>query len=329
MRIADNRSTISWVDVDRKQTPENNKKIPPNIDWFISSLLANYKQYKLDSTTKSQLIYFVYLLLNNDFQHFLMRLRGLFSVPKDGFMDMADFKVWEKNFNKSANDFKKNGRTNKRFEKILKYYESRTSRRVQFLRNRVNQEDPTEEIVHVLLSDFGIPNNFYFPWLMFMNSILFMPNPKQFMSSLANNKQEENLKIDGDKITITLTRNSSINSIGNILKVNATSINQAIQDVKNRAKETELEVQFLERDYRAYKIYSNYSAKDDKYSNVRKVDEVNEKMSLPSKKYPGEDFNDGSIRQLTSRMNKRIKSTFTDRQHVFNSVLDKIEQFTQ
>jgi len=327
MRIVDNKPTISWVDVNRKQTPENHKgKIPPNIDWFISSLLANYKQYRLDPSTKSQLIYFIYLLLNKDFQRFLIRLRALFDVPKDGFVDINDFKSWEKSFNQSTNEFRTKGHTVIRFEKILKYYESNTGKRVQFLKTKARQEDPIEEIVHVLLSDFDIPYNFYFPWLIFMSSILFMPNPKHFLDSLARNPQEEKMKIEGSTITISITRETTLNSIRALLDKNKEKVNRAIQDVKDRVKETELEVEFLDRDYQAYKIYSNYSARDNKYSSERKVDKVNEKLRLPSKKYLGEDFNDGSIRKIASRMNQRIESTYSDRQRVFESVLDKIEQ---
>lgn len=326
MKIADNKPTISWVDVDRKRTPKShNDKIPPsNIDWFISSLLANYKQYKLDPSIKSQLIYFIYLLLNKDFQSFLIRLRTLFNVPKDGFIDIADFKSWEKGFNQSANEYKAKGHTDNSFEKILKYYESKTGKRVQSLRTKSIQDNPTEEIVHVLLSDFGIPRSFYFPWLMFISSILFMPNPKHFLDSLARNTQGENLKIDDNKLTITLTRNSTINSIGNLLKNNSSAINRAIQTIKNKVKETELEVEFLERDYKAYKIYSNYSARDNKYSRDRKVDKVIEKMADHL-----EEYNEGSIRKIASRMNQRIESTFTDRQHIFESVLERIAQDSQ
>ncbi len=330
MRIVDNKPTISWVNVDKKQAPEyNNGNIPPNIDWYISSLLANYKQYKLDPSTKSQLIYFIYLLLNKDFQSFLIRLRTLFDISKDGFEENADFKSWEKDFNQSANTFRREGITDKRFERILKYYVSNTGKQVQFLKTKEKQEDPTEEIVHVLLLGFGIPRNFYFPWLMFMSSILFMPNPKHFLDSLARNPQEEKMKIEGSTITISITRETTLNSIRVLLDKNKVKVNRAIQDAKDRVKETELEVEFLDRDYQAYKIYSNYSARDNKYSSERKVDKVNEKLRLPSKKYLGEDFNDGSIRKIASRMNQRIESTFTDRQRVFESVLDKIEQTSQ
>lgn len=153
-----------------------------------------------------------------------------------------------------------------------------------------------------------------------------MPNPKHFLDSLARNPQEEQMRIEGSTLTISITRETTLNSIRVLLDKNKEKVNRAILDVKDRVKETELEVEFLDRDYQAYKIYSNYSAKDNKYSRDRKVDQVIEKMDNQSNM---EEFNEGSIRKIASRMNQRIESTFTDRQRVFESVLDKIEQASQ
>src|SRR3989338_5792758 len=297
MRIADNRPTIYWVDVGRKQTPSNNNnKIPPNIDWFVSSLLANYKQYNLDASSKSQLIYFVYLLLNVDFQHFLVKLRTLLDIPQDGFNDISDFHKWQIMFDKSADDFSMQKTIDKRFIKILKYLDSKIGRRINPTKLQTKQEDPTDELLYVLVKEFEIDRTFYSQWLLFLKSVLFEPNPKQLLDNLAHHIQEEKLFIDNNKVSITLTRKSTINSIRETLNKNKDIVNQAIQDIKDRAKETELEVENLDRDYKAYKIYSNYSARNNKYSRDRKVDKVNKKIKLKSKKYPGQDFNDGSIR---------------------------------
>lgn len=322
------KNTPSWKPIDYQEfkAKKPTTKIDPRIDWFISSLLANYKQYELDESAKSQLIFFVYLLLNVDFQPFLLRLRKLLSIPEHGFIKASEFQAWQTTFNQSGYNFKTQNPIDKRFNKVLQFLELKMGRLIRQPKSKSMIENPDEELLHVLVKELQIDRPFYFQWLLFLQSVLFLPNPQQFLNNLSHQTQEESISFEQYKISIVLTKKSTLNSIKATLDKNKADIRKTIQGIKTRTKETALEVQYLDRDYSAYKFYIGQNATQlDSYMNKRKEDRVLDEIELPSKKYPGEDYDYGSIRKIASRMKKRIESTFSDKRSIFNAVIDEIE----
>lgn len=308
----------------------NNKHIDSKIDWFISSLLTSYKQYKLDESAKSQLIFFIYLLLNPEFQAFLIRLRTLLSIPENGFVEVSEFRVWQTAFNQSAYNFKTENPIDEKFIKVLQFLELKMGRLIRPIKSNATAEDPDEELLHVLVKELRIDRPFYFQWLLFLKSVLFLPDPKQFLDNLAHQAQEEKVLFDPYKITIMLTRKSTLNSIKATLDKNKTDIRKTIQGVKTRTKETALEVHNLDRDYLAYKIYTGYKSTrkrgDDSVFNVPKgnyvqgiAQELDDDLGLGK-------IDDVSIGKIVNRMNTRISNIFSDKRSIFNAVIDEIEQ---
>lgn len=323
------KNTPAWKTVNYQEfrTKKPTTKIDPRIDWFISSLLANYKQYELDESAKSQLIFFVYLFLNAEFQSFLLQLRKLLSIPENGFSNASEFRAWQTVFNQSAYNFKTNSPVDNKFIKVLQFLELKMGRLIRPTNSRIKIEDPDEELLHVLVKALRIDQLFYFQWFLFLQSVLFLLNPKQFLDNLSHQTQEENISFEPHKISISLTRNSTLNSIKAILDTNKDDIRKTIQGIKTRTKETAMEVQYLDRDYAIYKSYINHSSTkkrgDDIIYNIRKETHV---MDEAESVEDIENLDFGSIRKIASRMKNRIQSTFSDKQSVFNAVIAEIEQ---
>lgn len=306
-------------------------KIDPQIDWFISSLLANYENYNLDNTTRSQMIFFVYLLLNTHFQHFLLRLRDLMEIPNNGFLKKTDFDTWASNLNTSSLKTLSNKPLNFTNTRILLFLKQKIGRPIETLNEDDRSEDPADELLHVLVKALKIPNPYYSQWLTFLKNILFLPDPKQFLNTLSHHRERERVAFRQYSLTITLNRHSSINSIKTTIEANKHEIRKVIKGLKIESKETSLENENLVRDYNTYKNYISHNAgrgrNFDIHFNKRKEEYATDKVEQGTGIDIGNiDFD--SIRKLVSRMNKRIESTMTDRLDTFNALLSEIEQIS-
>jgi len=298
------------------------KKIESQIDSFITTTLADYKEYQLSGYMLSHLTYFIYVLLNKDFQSFIIHCREILDIPTTGFSSQEDYDSWRKEFNTTILKHRNGTLRDSKRMKLISYMQTKVE-------DIYSRKDAHHTFLVVLLRSIEVDDLFFSVWFLFLANTLFIFRPDVFLRNLkvlGKRKWKQAIHIKKNELTIYLNAKTTINSLKATLDKNKDGINKHIEILKHKVSENALEVKELERDYLIYKSYiSHHSTKkrgENIYDNVTKEMHVVEELeSDPAI----ENLDFGSIRKIVSRMNKRIENTYLDKIPTFTNVLNSIE----
>lgn len=110
MTINKNGRDLKWVSAGSIKDfveDKSQKAVDPYFDWFISSLTTNINNYNLSQYAKANIVSFVYLLLNTQFQSAVKEIRNNLDIPENGFVDLDAYHKWRNGFSQSINDYQK------------------------------------------------------------------------------------------------------------------------------------------------------------------------------------------------------------------------------
>lgn len=339
MKINENK----WVSVGsiRDFVNKPNTAVDPCFDWFISSLVANLKNYQISDFIKGNITIFVYLLLNPKFQIIIRKIRDAFDIPINGFTSENDFYQWRNNFYQAINDYKNAKKIPLKLNKIITYTEKQIIRLSKGTWNiKVFLDNPEDifSIIVVKRLNIGQDYNFHL-WGAFIYHLIFTFNPQQLLQNSVQVDSERNkLKISQDgffnttTITIPLNLDSTVNSLKTIIENNKNLIQDKVKQLKEKSSITSIESLEIERDYLLFKSYVPF--KGTKRSNkgyggnIRKQDFAFEqtkhlfKFKTEEEMY---DYEEDNIVKIINKMRKRIKQSFTDKSDAFGNLLSEIE----
>lgn len=336
-----------WISISSIQDFVNDKSqkvVDPYFDWFISSLVTNLNSYNLSQSTKSNLISFVYLLLNTQFQTAVRKIRNSLDIPENGFTDLDTYYKWRNDFLQAVNNYQKAKKIPLKQNKVITFIEKQT---IKVFKGKVpistifQKPEDMLAIVIIKLLKIGKDRNLTL-WSSFLYHLIFTFNPKELFDNLHRfDIQDNEFSISEDyfsgsvNLTIPLNLNSTINSIQTTIEKNKTKILQTIEEMKVKSPKTALRAREIERDYALYKSYIPFKAtkyRGDSYqSNYRKEDHAFEK----SEKYyhfetqeKMDNYNVESIRKVVDRMKDRIRESFIDKSDTIANLLTEIENTT-
>lgn len=346
----DNKSEkihVEWIPVGLIEDFVNNKSekgIDPYFDWFISSLVSNLKNYQPSNFVKSNVSLFVYLLLNQQFQSTIRKIRDAFDIPINGFTSEIEYNQWRNGFFQAVNDYEKAKKIPLKVNKVITYIEKQIIR-LSKGRWNINQllRNPEDEfsIIVVKRLNIGQESNFKL-WSSFIYHLIFTFNPRLLLESM-NKIDIENsiIKIVKDdfynttSIMVPLNLDTTINSIQTMIEKDKTNILKTIEEMKTTSPKTTSQAQEIERDYMLYKNYTSFKTtktRGDFYQyNLRKEDNAFEK----SEKYfsfktdeKRDDYNVEAIRKIVNRMKNRIRDSFIDKSDTLANLLTEIKDIT-
>lgn len=339
---------IKWISVGSIQDFINDKSpkaIDSYFDWFISSLLANLKNYKVDKLIELNFNLFVYLLLNEKFQKTIIKLKHFLGVPLEGFKDENSAEQWNNELARAFSNYIKG-------EKI----ETKQMKRLVFLNKQIrtilkfkNKEssnwllsNPRGIFQIIVLRRLNISSTI---WTVLCQHLLFDFNPQKLLRDLsAFDVKEYDLSLDFEKneyfgfrtIMVPLTSESTLNSILKLIESHKNEIEKQIQIAREEDVKITTETANLKRDYFVFKnylVFKTTKSRGDTYiTNKRKEEHVYDM----AEKYLSEkeqeeliNYDWGAMRKIVSRMKSRIKEFFLDKSDGFGILLTEMENIPQ
>jgi len=343
--MKDENENIKWFSVGSIQDFVNEKStkvVDPYFDWFISSLLANIDNYNCSQYIKTNIVSFVYLLLNPQFQSAVRKIRENLDIPENGFTDINLYNKWKNNFFQAVNDYQKAKKIPLKQNKIITFIEKQS---MKLFKGKVSMstifQNPEYMFVVVIMKLLRIGNDRNLKlWSSFFYHIIFTFDPKELLDNLYKfDIQDNEFSISEDyfsgivSLNIQLSLDSTINSIQTIIKKNKDKIQQIIKEMKAKSPKTDLQALEIKRDYALYKNYISFKGTKNKSAdnyegNIRKQDHAFEqtkhlyKFRTEEKMY---DYEVDNIVKIINRMKKRIKESFIDKSDTIGNLLTTIE----
>ncbi|MFA6501325.1 MAG: hypothetical protein WCT85_00900 [Parachlamydiales bacterium] len=295
----------------------------------------------MDPYTKSNLISFIYLLLNINFQSAIKKMREYLDIPTNGFSDTESYYRWRNTFFQAVGDYQKAKKISLKQNRVITFTEKQI---VKLLKGKVSLstvfQNPEDALVIVVLKllRIGKDRNIKL-WGRFFYHLIFTFNPKELFSGLHDlDVRNDKISISKDyfsgsvSLVIPLALESTINSIQTMIKKNKSIILQTIKELRVESSKTNIEALNIKRDYFIYNTYTSHKSQnkrfEDIYDNVRKEIAVTDRAEVLLKKAEFETIESlgwESMRKIVSRMNKRIKQSFTDKSDGIGNLFNAIE----
>jgi len=332
-----------WVSVGSVQDFVNGKSskvVDPYFNWFISSLTANIDNYKFDLFTKANIVSFIYLLLNPQFQSQIKKIRSHLDIPINGFENEEIFNKWTNTLRQAVIDYQSKKKIPLKQNKLITFIEKQaiktTAGRMPLSMVFNNLED-VFILLFIKLLKIGKDRNGHL-WGNFFYHLIITFNPKHLFASLLRLSREDNIYFISDdsfgsiSLAIPLTLDTTINSIKKTVERNKSRILLTIKEMKRNSPSTDIESLKIKRDYFIYTFYTFHKSlrkrMEDTSDNIRKemavVDKAEELLS--EEEYEEIDkLKWKSMRKIVSRMKQRIRQSFIDKSDGLGNLLTAIE----
>lgn len=341
MKINEDKKWISAGSIENFVNNNAEKVVDPYFDWFISSLVTNLKNYQISDFAKGNISQYVYLLLNPQFQSTVRKIRDVFDIPINGFVDTKTYNQWKNGFYQAVNDYKNAKRISLKVNRVITFTEKQIIKLSKGKWDiRVFLDNPEDVFSIVVVKKLNIGQNLNFKlWSNFIYHLLFTFDPHQLLENVCKiDTDRSKLQIVQDdffnstSIVIPLNLDSTINSIRSTLNDEKDLIVETVKQLKEKSTNTTIESFELERDYALFKSYVPF--KGTKRSNkgygggTRKQDyafEQNENKYHFKNQKAEEEYNVDAIVKLVSRIKKRSKIAFEDKSDSLNNIVTEIE----
>lgn len=337
MKINENK----WVSVGSIQDFINNKSskiIDPYFDWFISSLNANINSYNLSQYTKANIVSFVYLLLNIQFQSQVRKIRNHLDIPTSGFENEEKFYKWRNVLYQAVIDYQNKKKIPLKQNRLITFIEKQAIKLTAGKMSSstiINNLEDVFILIFMSLLKIGKDRNGEL-WSSFLYHLIFSFNPKTLIyASLKFDRKNEISFINdgfGSSLIIPLTLNSTINSITTIIDKNKAKILGKVREMKTESPKTSIETLDIKRDYFIYCYYTSHKSTrkrgENIYNNMRKELAVEDKAEelLNEEEYEAiEKLDWKSMRKIVSRVNKHIRQSYIDKSDGIGNLLSTIE----
>lgn len=309
----------------------NKNVMDPYFNNFVSSLTTSINGNDLDQNTKSNLVSFIYLLLNKRFQQMIKEIRVSMDIPKNGFESMQSYYEWRNVFFRLVNDYQRAKKIPLKQNKVITFIEKEV---LKASGGRMSISGifqyPEHSFVLALTKRLRISSRNSELWHIFLYHLIFTFSPKELIKDL-HNRHDRLITIHNHDLSIQLSAESTINSLRKIIDDNRKSILEAIKEIKKKSANTKAETFDIKRDYFIYTTYISHKSSrkhgENIYQNTRKELEVSEKAEemLSNKQFEKIDNLDwASMRKIVSRMNERIDGSFIDKADGIGNFLESL-----
>jgi len=337
-----NKDENKWISVGSIQNFVNDKSqkaVDPYFDWFISSIVANIDNFNFSQYTKANIVAFVYLLLNTQFQSQVKKIRNFLDIPVNGFENEEMFNKWRNSLYQAMIDYKNKRKIPLKQNLILTFIEKQAikmSAGRMTMTTILNNLEDVFILIFMRLLKIGKDRNEELWGSLFYHLIITF-NPKALLYGSQKFDRENDISLSTDdfgstNLIVPLSLNSTINSIITIIEKNKDRIMRKIGQMKKESPITSFEAFGIKRDYFIYNTYIAHKSPrkrmEETYENVRKELAVADKAEelLGEEEYEAIDNLDWkSMRKIVSRMKNRIKQSFIDKSDGIANLLTAIE----